>query len=60
MDWKEINIVIEALEALIEKYANQMDSKKLNEDEFSDVINDQSFAMILLANYKARRDSMLK
>jgi hypothetical protein len=58
MDWKEINIVIEALEALIEKYSSEIASGNSNADKVSDLVNDRAYARILVANYKTARDSM--
>lgn len=61
MEWAEINCIIEALEALIEKYKTLLESGVQNEDDKSDTSNDLAYAEVLLGKYediraKAARD----
>lgn len=58
MDWQEINCVIEALEALLEKYETQLADDDLDEDERADISNDHGYAKILLSNYRDQCDAM--
>jgi hypothetical protein len=57
MDWREINCIVEALEALIEKYKQRLEGGRLDDDDRSDVSNDLAYAEILLSTYKERRDT---
>jgi hypothetical protein len=59
MEWREINCIIEALEALLEKYEAQLADENLDEDTRADVSNDHGYAKILLSNYYSQRDTML-
>ena len=59
MDWREINCIIEALEALLEKYDAQLADENLDEDTRADVSSDHGYAKILLSNYYNQRDAML-
>ncbi|WP_333678632.1 hypothetical protein [Dyella sp.] len=56
MEWAEINCIIEALEALIEKYNTLLESGAQNEDDKSDTSNDLAYAEILLGKYEAMRE----
>jgi len=58
MEWREINCIIEALEALLEKYETQLADDNLDEDDRSDISNDHGYAKILLSNYKDKSDEM--
>lgn len=60
MEWREINCIIEALEALLEKYEKQLADETLDEDTRGDVSSDQGYAKILLSNYYDQRDAMLR
>ncbi|WP_172449477.1 hypothetical protein [Bowmanella denitrificans] len=55
MEWRELNCIIEALEALIEKYNSQLDSNELDEDDHSDITNDKAYAEILLSHYQQNK-----
>lgn len=55
MEWAEINCIIEALEALIEKYKARLDSGEQNEDDRSDTSNDLAYAEVLLGKYEEMR-----
>ncbi len=52
MDWPEINCLLEALDALIEKYQASLADSTLSEDDRSDLSNDLSYAQILRGKYK--------
>jgi hypothetical protein len=58
MEWQEINCVIEALDALIDKYEDEMQNSDLDEDELSDLSNDLAYAQTLLGSYRQKRDEM--
>lgn len=47
MEWSEINCIIEALQALIEKYKVLLESGAKNEDDKSDTSNDLAYAEVL-------------
>ena len=55
MEWAEINCIIEALQALIEKYKTLLESGAQNEDERSDTSNDLAYAEVLLGKYEDMR-----
>jgi hypothetical protein len=55
MEWAEINCIIEALQALIEKYKTLLESSTQNEDERSDTSNDLAYAEVLLGKYEDMR-----
>jgi hypothetical protein len=55
MEWSEINCIIEALQALIEKYKTFLESGAQNEDERSDTSNDLAYAEVLLDKYEDMR-----
>lgn len=59
MEWREINCIIEALEALLEKYEKQLADANLDEDTRADVSSDHGYTKILLSNYYSQRDGML-
>lgn len=56
MEWAEINCIIEALEALIEKYNTLLESGAQNEDDKSDTSNDLAYAEVLLGKYEDMRE----
>lgn len=56
MEWAEINCIIEALKALIEKYSALLESGTQNEDEKSDTSNDLAYAEVLLGKYEDMRE----
>ena len=56
MEWAEINCIIEALEALIEKYKTLLESGVQNEDDKSDTSNDLAYAEVLLGKYEDMRE----
>ena len=60
MDWKELNFVIEGLEALVEKYRFQLDADDLSEDDRSDLSNDLAYAELLLGSYNDKRSAILQ
>ncbi|HZT34861.1 MAG TPA: hypothetical protein VFA15_03000 [Nitrososphaera sp.] len=55
MEWAEINCIIEALQALIEKYKMLLESGVQNEDDKSDTSNDLAYAEVLLGKYEDMR-----
>jgi len=55
MEWSEINCILSALEALIEKYEASLESGTLDEDGQSDVSNDLAYAEILKGKYEEMR-----
>ncbi len=55
MEWTEINCLIAALEALIEKYQAALQDQTLSEDDHADVSNDLAYAEILHGKYDALR-----
>ncbi len=55
MDWQELNCIIEALEALIDKYASELTSTSLDEDDHSEITNDKAYAEILLSTYQQKK-----
>ena len=59
MEWKEINLVIEALESLIASYEKRLKSS-LSENDNADLSNDLALAKILLGRYQHDRDSLRK
>lgn len=56
MEWAEINCIIEALKALIEKYSALLESGTQNEDDKSDTSNDLAYAEVLLGKYEDMRE----
>lgn len=55
MEWSEINCIISALEALIEKYETSLKGGMLDEDDQSDVSNDLAYAVVLKGKYEEMR-----
>ena len=60
MEWAEINCIIEALQALIEKYKTLLESGTQNEDERSDTSNDLAYAEVLLGKYEDMRTNAVQ
>jgi hypothetical protein len=58
IDWPEVNCILEALQALIEKYQAKLADENLDEDEQSDLSNDLSYAQILRGKYEDLRDAV--
>lgn len=58
MDWKEINCIIDGLEALIFKYKSELGNADLSEDDRSDLSNDLAYTEILLGSYNNKRNEM--
>lgn len=56
MDWQELNCILEALQALVDKYQVELTQSALSEDERSDLSNDLAYAQILQGKYEALRD----
>jgi hypothetical protein len=56
MEWAEINCIIEALQALIEKYKTLLEKDEQNEDDRSDTSNDLAYAEVLLGKYEDMRE----
>ncbi len=57
LDWPEVNCILEALQALIEKYQAKLADENLDEDEPADLSNDLSYAQILRGKYEDLRDA---
>jgi hypothetical protein len=55
MEWSEINCIISALQAPIEKYETSLKSGTLDEDDQSDVSNDLAYAEVLKGKYDEMR-----
>jgi hypothetical protein len=58
MDWSEVNCILEALDALVEKYQASLAVPAISEDERSDLSNDLSYAQILRGKYEGIRSGM--
>jgi hypothetical protein len=58
LDWPEVNCILEALQALIEKYQAKLANENLDEDEQADLSNDLSYAQILRGKYEDLRDAV--
>ena len=58
MDWKEINCIIDGLEALIQKYKSELNRVDLSEDDRSDLSDDLAYAEVLLGSYDEKRNKM--
>jgi hypothetical protein len=58
MDWSEVNCILEALDALIEKYRASLAAETLSEDDRSDLSNDLSYAQVLRGKYEAIRSGL--
>jgi hypothetical protein len=58
LDWPEVNCILEALQALIEKYQAKLANGNLDEGEQADLSNDLSYAQILRGKYEDRRDAI--
>ena len=58
MDWPEVNCLIEALSALIEKQRLALEDQSLSEDDRSDLSNDLAYAETLQGKYESLRDQM--
>jgi hypothetical protein len=58
MDWPEVNCILEALTALLEKHRLALQDTSLSEDDRSDLSNDLAYAETLLGKYEALRDQI--
>ena len=58
MDWPEVNCLIEALSALIEKQRLALEDQSLSEDDRSDLSNDLAYAETLQGKYESLRDQI--
>ena len=58
MDWPEVNCLIEALSALIEKQRLALEDRSLSEDDRSDLSNDLAYAETLQGRYESLRDQI--
>jgi hypothetical protein len=56
MDWPEVNCLIEALSALIERHRVALEEGTLSEDDRSDLSNDLAYAETLRGKYESLRD----
>jgi hypothetical protein len=56
LDWPEVNCILEALQALIEKYQAKLADENLDEDDRADLSNDLSYTQILRGKYEDLRD----
>ena len=57
-DWAELKCIINALEALIEKYKAELQNTNLTEDEKSDITNDLAYAEVLKGKYINKKMNM--
>lgn len=60
MEWMEVNCILSALDALIEKYQASLSDSELSEDDRADVSNDLAYAEILRGKYRAVRDELAR
>jgi hypothetical protein len=58
MNWIEVNCILEALDALIEKYQAGLNDELLSEDEHSELSNDLAYCQILKGKYDAIRTNL--
>lgn len=58
LDWPEVNCVLEALQALIEKYQAKLADENLDEDDRADLSNDLSYTQILRGKYEDLREAV--
>ena len=58
LDWPEVNCILEALQALIEKYQAKLADENLDEDDRADLSNDLSYTQILRGKYEDLRDAV--
>lgn len=58
LDWPEVNCILGALQALIEKYQMKLVDDDLDEDEQADLSNDLSYAQILRGKYEDLREAV--
>ena len=52
LDRPEVNCILEALQALIEKYQAKLADKNLDEEDRADLSNDLSYTQILRGKYE--------
>lgn len=60
MDWPEVNCLLEALGALIEKYQTRLGDEALSDDDRSDLSNDLAYAQVLKGKYTTVRSDLSK
>jgi hypothetical protein len=58
LDWPEVNCILDALQALIEKYQAALANDGLDEDAHADLSNDLSYAQILRGKYEDLRGAI--
>jgi hypothetical protein len=58
VDWPEVNCILDAIQALIEKYQAKLADENLDEDERADLSNDLSYAQVLRGKYEDLRDAV--
>ena len=58
LDWPEVNCILEALQALIEKYQAAVTDDDLDEDQQADLSNDLSYAQTPGGKYEGLRDAI--
>ena len=58
MDWPEVNCLIEALDALVEKHQRSLAETTLSEDDRSDISNDLAYALVLRGKYEGIRSEL--
>lgn len=52
LDWPEVNCILEAIQALIEKYQARLADESLDDDDRAELSNDLSYAQILRGKYE--------
>ena len=58
MDWPEANCLLEAIDALIERYQASLTESALSENDKSDLSNDLSYAQVLRGKYEGIRSNL--
>jgi hypothetical protein len=58
LDWPEVNCILDALQALVEKYQTALAIDGLDDDERADLSNDLSYAQILRGKYEDLRETL--
>ena len=56
LDWPEVNCILEALQAFIDRYETALAVVGLDDDERADLSNDLSYAQILRGKYEELRE----
>jgi hypothetical protein len=58
LDWPEVNCILDALQALVDKYQTALAVDGLDDDERGDLSNDLSYAQILRGKYEDLRETL--